>query len=189
MQILGLSNSTPRTESRWKALLWPTIRNDGDFDYITEQGFWICLIVAVITFVYSVFAHLPGGIFDAAFYFLAALGVRQRSTVAGIAAFVAYLLGTLVLERYTHGGFSIIRVIFLALLLANVRGIWLSSRWRKAFPMEPPDVPARLNQTFFDKLSDQMPARVWPKIFWLFYIFAVLEIGALLILLVAPRRV
>ena len=28
MQILGLSDSTPRTESRLKTLFWPTIRNE-----------------------------------------------------------------------------------------------------------------------------------------------------------------
>lgn len=60
MQTLGLSDSTPRTESRWRALLWPTIRNEGDFDYITAQGLWICFVVAALTVVFSALAGSTG---------------------------------------------------------------------------------------------------------------------------------
>src|SRR5438045_1619006 len=49
MQILGLSDSTPRTESRIKSLFWPSIRSEVDIDYITKQGFWLCVVVAAMT--------------------------------------------------------------------------------------------------------------------------------------------
>src|SRR5580700_3870017 len=107
MQTLGLSDSTPRTESRWRALLWPTIRNEGDFDYITAQGLWICFIIAAVTVVFTTIAGSPlTGAFDATFFFLAGIGVRQRSRVAAIAAFSSYLLGAIVLQRYTGNGFG-----------------------------------------------------------------------------------
>jgi putative methionine-R-sulfoxide reductase with GAF domain len=68
MQTLGLSESTPRTESRWRALLWPTIRNEGDFDYITRQGFWICFLVAAATLVLGAFTGAPiAATFEACF--------------------------------------------------------------------------------------------------------------------------
>jgi hypothetical protein len=38
------------------SLFWPTIRNDGDLDYLTEQGFWICFVVSVVSEAYSWFA-------------------------------------------------------------------------------------------------------------------------------------
>ena len=53
MQQLGLSDSTPRTESRFRNLFWPTIRNDGDLDYLTEQGFWICTVVSAVTLTFG----------------------------------------------------------------------------------------------------------------------------------------
>ena len=58
MQTLGLSDSTPRTESRLKSLFWPTIKNQWDLDYVTNQGFWICVLVGSITFVVGLFT--PG---------------------------------------------------------------------------------------------------------------------------------
>src|SRR5271169_2999313 len=144
MQTLGLSDSTPRTESRFKSLFWPTIRNDVDLDTVTTQGFWICTLVAVFTLALSLFAGQPwAGAFESAFFFLAGLGVRQRSRVAAVCVFTAYLLSSFI------GGFGVVRIIFLALLLANVRGVWLSYRWERS-ATEPP--PARLAQTLADKL-------------------------------------
>src|SRR5436190_23029878 len=105
MQTLGLADSTPRTESRWRALLWPTIGNDGDFDYVTAQGLWICFVVAGFTLVFSALGGFPGaGAFEAMFFFLAGLGVRQRSRIAALAAFSAYLLNAVVLQRSTGNG-------------------------------------------------------------------------------------
>jgi len=179
MQTLGLSDSTPRTESRWRALLWPTIRNEGDFDYITAQGFWICFIVAVLTLVITALAGHPwAGAFEAAFFFFAGLGVRQRSRVAAVAAFSAYLLSAVVLQLQTGNGFGVVRVIFLALLFANIRGNWLSARWAQDQQLDP---PPRLSQTIGDKLSDQLPKFLWPKIRIVFYVIAGIEITLLLV--------
>jgi hypothetical protein len=182
MQLLGLSDSTPKTEGRLKSLFWPTIRNDVDLDVVTTQGFWLCAVVAAFTLVVAVLSRgaLPKtvGFFEAAFYFLAGMGVRMRSRMAAGAAFAAYLLGGVVLQKYTGQGFGIPRLIFLALLLANVRGIWLSATWTAAGPEE---VPVRLSETWRDKLSDQLPALVWPKARFLFYVVALVELAVLLL--------
>lgn len=53
MQRLGLSDSTPRTEGRFKSLLWPTLHNEGDVDYAGQQCFWVCAVVAAFSFVTS----------------------------------------------------------------------------------------------------------------------------------------
>ncbi|QOY88701.1 hypothetical protein [Paludibaculum fermentans] len=185
MQTLGLSDSTPRTESRWRALFWPTIRNVGDLDYITRQGLWICYIVAAVNAVLSAFAGFPlAGAFECLFYFLAGVGVRQRDRFAGIAAFAGYLLSGFVLQRYSGNGFGVVRIIFLALLFANIRGNWLSARWASEEQLEFP--PMRLNQTLADKMADQLPVWLWPKIRIVFYVIATLELLFLLLALFAP---
>jgi len=185
MQTLGLSDSTPRTESRWRALFWPTIRNDGDFDYVTTQGFWICFIVGIVTIIWSAFAGaLVPGLLEGTFFLLAAVGVRERSRVAAIAAFSAYLLGSFVLQRYTGNGFSVVRIIFMALLFANIRGNWLSARWATDQTLPP---PIRLSQTTWDKISDQLPTVLWPKTRVVFYVLAGIEMAQLFLSLFAPR--
>ena len=182
MQLLGLSDSTPKTEGRLKSLFWPTIRNEVDLDVVTTQGFWLCAIVAALTVVIAVVS--PGtipktvGVFEAVFYFSGGLGVRMRSRIAAGATFGAYLLGCVVLQKYTGQGFGLPRLIFLALLLANVRGIWLSATWSVA---EHGESPVRLNETWRDKLSDQLPAFLWPKAKYLFYVVALIEFTVLML--------
>jgi hypothetical protein len=182
MQLLGLSDSTPKTEGRLKSLFWPTIRNEVDLDVVTTQGFWICALVGAFTLVFALMSRgalaKTVGVLEAAFYFLAGLGARMRSRMAAGAAFAAYLLGGIVLQKYTGQGFGIPRLIFLALLLANVRGIWLSATWIVAVREES---PVRLNETWRDKLSDQLPTLVWPKAKFLFYVVALVEFAVLLL--------
>lgn len=186
MQTLGISDSIPRTDSRFRALFWPTIRNNVDYDYVSQQGFWICLIVAVFTLGVGLFTQPTIYVYvDALFFFLAGVGVRQRSRIAAIAAFAAYFLGTLVLQRYTGNGFSIARIIFMALLLANVRGSWLAATWQEQPDADEP--PIRLSQTFTDKISDQLPGAIWPVARFVFYPLAAVEFGAVLLWLFLPR--
>lgn len=175
MQTLGLSDSTPKPENRIKALLWPAIRHETDVDYVTRQGFWVCFAVAAFSLVVGAFqGRLVFAIecFEAAFFFLSGVGVRMRSVFAATCVFFAYFAGSFFV------GFSIIRVVATALLLANVRGTWLSSQWR-ATQDEPPPVP--LNETIADKLSDRLPIGIWPYTRHLYYVLAVCE-GILLAL-------
>lgn len=184
MQILGLAESTPRTESRWRALFWPTIRNETDFGYVTRQGFWICFFVSVLTlFVGAITGSAAAAVFEAAFFFLAAVGVRERSRTAAVAAFAAYLLSGLVMQRYGGNGFGIARIIFLALLFANIRGSWKSAAWPRT---DPEAASPRLSQTFGDRIVNRVPAVLWPRTRYLFYVLAVLEILILLVALFVP---
>lgn len=185
METLGLSPSTPKPENRLKNLFWPTIRNEVDVDHIGRQGFWICLVVSLFTMAINVVlgARLVG-LFELAFFLLGGIGVRQRSRIAAIAVFSAYLLMTLEGMRITHQGPGVIGIIFLALLLANVRGTWLSAQ-RRNEATDPPPIP--LSETLSDKLTDQLPIYVWPLGQWVFCVLAVLQLGALLLALFAIR--
>ena len=177
MQILGLSDSTPKTEGRLKALFWPTIRNDGDVDYISQQGFWVCFALASFTLIIGVIGSQNLFIlFDVLYMFLAGVGVRQLSRFAAAVVFANYLAGSLLT------GIGVVSVIFLGLLLANVRSTWLSARWQSSGD----STPVRLHETLGDKICDQIPARIWPAARWLFYPMAVIE-SAMMVWLWALR--
>jgi hypothetical protein len=165
MQTLGLSDSTPRTESRLKALFWPSIQTATDVDYLGTQGYWLCTLVGVLTFVVSViFDHPLIGLVVLLVYYLGGVGVRERSRYAAIVVFALYALDTLA------AGLGVVRVIFLALLLSNVRATWIASHWVK--DSEEAVLPPRLNETIGDKLADALPLWLWLRIRILYYIFS-----------------
>lgn len=190
MQQLGLGDPKPETDSRLKSLFWPTIRTRVDLDTVTTQGFWICAIVGCVTVAVSFATLNPVLVFlsalEAAFYVLAGFGVRMQSRIAAAAAFAMYLLDTVAIHLQTGQGFSVVRLIFLALLLANLRGIWLSASFQPA-ESDPP--PVQLNENWRDKLVDQWPAAIWPWGQYVFYVLAALGLllGALGVLMLALR--
>ena len=195
MQTLGLSDTTPRTETRFKNLFWPTIRNEVDLESVTTQGFWVCFAVSVFTLLFGLtYAGFSIGLLlDFAFFFLGGIGVRRSSRFAAISVFAVYLLSTLMLltgfvtvilsaMMSIAGGFLLLRLLFLALLLANVRGIWVSAGWPKA---EAGSVPVIQDRSWGDKLSDSLPAFLWPKVRIVFYVFAGLELALVVYLFAA----
>ena len=58
MQTLDLSGTAPQSENRLKSLFWPSIHDATDVDYLGSQGYWICSLVAVFSFLMS-FAFGP----------------------------------------------------------------------------------------------------------------------------------
>jgi hypothetical protein len=171
--------------TKMETLFWPTIKNERDADNVVRYGFWICFVLAALRLAVSPFGgSIVSGIFEGLFFFLAGVGVRERSRVAGFAAFFAYLLGLLVGFR-SGNVFNIVKFIILVLLLANIRANWLSARWAKDSECQP--YPNRLTKTIRDKLVNQLPAFLWPKLRFIFYALACIEILGLLLLLLAPR--
>ncbi len=63
-----------------------------------------------------------------------------------------------------------VRIIVTALLLSNLRATWIADHWEPA--SEEAALPPRLGENWSDKISDRWPAFIWPKIKWLYYIFA-----------------
>jgi hypothetical protein len=185
MQTLGLSDSTPRTEGRLKSLFWPSITNDADVDYLTTQGFWVCMLIAVLSLAASFFSPVPMvNAAQAVYYLLAAIGVRERSRFAALCAFLSYALAALVAQKYTGRGIGVTEVLFMALLLANVRAVWLADAWRQT--NRPDESPDRMAETLMDRISDQMPPAVWPAGRFLFYVIACVLILYEAVLLAIP---
>jgi hypothetical protein len=165
METLNLSDSTPQSESRLKSLFWPSIQNGTDVDYLGTQGYWVCTVVSLISLVFLIVASQPiTAVAIFLFYYLGGVGVRERSRYAAAVVFVMYFVDTLVAP------FSVVRIILTALLLTNLRGTWIASTWKPE--SEEAILPPRLNETFFDKLADQLPIWLWPKTRIVYYIYS-----------------
>ena len=170
MQTLGLSDSTPRTEGRLKSLFWPSITSGSDVDYLGRQGFWVCTVVGILSFLFLILADSPiMGIVVLLFYYLSGVGVRERSRYAATVVFVLYFLETLVLLPGLLSPGGVLRVMCLGLLLSNLRATWIASRWQPG--SEDAELPIRLSDTWSDKLTDRLPMLLWPKISIVYYIF------------------
>lgn len=165
MQTLGLSDSTTRTEGRLKRLFWPSIQTGDDVDYLGTQGFWVCIIVAVLSLVVSIIAgHEIIGAVVLLFFFLGGVGVREHSRFAAAIVLALYLVDTVA------SGPSALRLGIAAVLFSNLRATWIASRWNPASTEA--TTPPRLRETWSDKFADTMPMWLWPKARYFFYVFS-----------------
>ncbi len=166
MEILGLSESTPKTENRLKALLWPSIQSGSDVDYLGAQGYWVCTIVAVVSLVLLVVTKQPLiAVVTFLYFYLGGVGVRERSFFAASLVFILYTLDALL------SGLGIVRILFIALLFSNMRATWLSSQWKPE--SEEAALPPRFGETLGEKFADKLPQILWPKLRILYFIFAI----------------
>jgi len=159
MQTLGLSSESKRSDGWVKSLLWPTVENAWDVDYLGQQGMWICTAVAAFTLVAALLTANPlfilVGLLSAIFFVLGGMGIRQGNWPAAAIVFVVYLLNSL-----AH--LNVFSVIFSIVLLTNLRATFLASEWKPVGEDE--DRPTRFNETLADKYVDQMPQLLWNKL-------------------------
>jgi hypothetical protein len=171
MQTLGLSDSTPRTESRLKSLFWPSIETGNDVDYLGLQGCWVCTVIATVSFFFLARVNLITAAIVFFLFYLSGVGVRERSSYAATIVFAMFLLDTVpVIVRAGLSGAIVLRVLFLALLFSNARATWTASRWQA--DSEEAALPPRLGETWGDKFADKLPMWLWPKIRYLYYVFS-----------------
>lgn len=183
MQTLGISESTPRTESRFKSLFWPSIQSGTDVDYLGAQGYWVCVFIAVMSLIALMVLGNPiTAVFSALFCYMSGIGVRERSRFAAIA-----ILFLMVIDSFVTG-VNVVRVLILALLVSNVRATWLASQWQS--DSEEAALPPRMNETFGDKFADMFPQWAWPKVRFVYYVFAIMFLGlsAMGIVAILARR-
>ena len=166
MQTLGLSDSTTRTEGRLKSLFWPSIQTGDDVDYLGTQGFWVCIIVAVLSLVLSIFTgHEIIGAVVLLFFFLGGVGVREHSRFAAAIVLALYLVDTVAT------GPNALRLGIAAVLFSNLRATWIASGWNPQSTEA--TAPPRLRETWSDKFTDTMPMWLWPKVRYFFYVFSI----------------
>ena len=94
MQTLGLSDSTTRSESRLKSLFWPSIQSGADVDYLAVQGFWVCTIVGLMSFILvGLFAGQPIiGFLVLLLFHLGGVGVREHNPYAAAIVLMYYVV-------------------------------------------------------------------------------------------------
>jgi hypothetical protein len=174
MQTLGISDSTPRSESRLKSLFWPSIESGVDVEYLAVQGYWVCSLVAAFSFVVLLATGQPilGALVFLLFH-LGGVGVREHSRFAATIVFIYYGMDTLAsFKSFLASPVGIVlRVIIMALLLSNLRATWIAAHWQGN--SDEAVLPPRLNDTWMDKLGNQWPAWLWPKIRVTYYIFSI----------------
>ena len=178
MQSLDLSGEKKKSDGQLKSLFWPTVENAWDVDYLGQQGFWVCLVIGIINFALVALtafeAPTPAGRFAALVfggavffvYFVGGMGVRECSWLAATAVFAIYAVGQV---GAGHAP-SVLSLIIGAVLLSNVRATFIASRWQPVADGE--DRPTRFNETFRDKLVDQLPPTAWPILRVPFFIAA-----------------
>jgi hypothetical protein len=178
MQTLGLSQESKRSDGRLKSIFWPTVENAWDVDYLGQQGFWICFLIAVFQLGLSLFTGNPLlialGFLGGLVYFTGGMGVREKCWPAAALILACYLVETLynMLSGLLFTPGLVLRILFLGLLLSNLRATFIASEWRPA--AEDEDIPQRFNDSLRDKLVDSWPPKLWPRLQIPFYILAVL---------------
>ncbi len=174
MQTLGLSDSTPRSESRLKSLFWPSIQSGADVDYLAVQGFWVCTIVGAMSFFFLAVAHQPIlGVLVFLLFHFGGVGVREHNPFAAAVILIYYLvdfMASAVLLALNSPGIAVVRIIIIALLVSNLRATWIAGSWKP--DSEEAKLPPRMGETFADKFSDKWPAFIWPKVKVVYYIFS-----------------
>jgi hypothetical protein len=172
MQTLGLSDSTTRSEGRLKSLFWPSIQSGADVDYLAVQGFWVCTIVGLMSFLFLAANQPITALLVFLLFHLGGVGVREHNPFAAAIMLVYYLVDFIasVFLLAVSPGIGVVRLIVIALLFSNLRATWIASGWKP--DSEEAALPPRFGDTFFDKLADKWPAFIWPKIKWLYYVYA-----------------
>jgi len=165
MQTLGVSAPTPQSENWLKRLFWPSIQTGSDVDSLGAQGYWVCAIVAVFSFVIAaVGGHVIIGALVLVFYYLGGVGVREHNRYAAAVVFVSYVLDTVAT------GPNILRVFIAAILLSNLRAVWIASQWKPE--SDEAILPPRLGETWGDKFADKLPMWLWPKVRIPYYVLS-----------------
>jgi hypothetical protein len=191
MQTLGLSSQPQPADNMFKRLFWPSIESQYDVDLIGKQGFYVCVVVAIVSLLSLLILGMPiAGLFTALVYFVAGCGVRERSIAASVFALILYatnFIGGMVVGSF---GNPFIQTVIMMLLLANVRATVISRRWLQNPKDElEAELPTRAQTSLIDRFANQLPAVVWPKGKYLFYPLATIFLMLTIAGLVRMKRV
>ena len=120
MEILGLSDSTPKPTSRLRELFWPQIDDDVAAVSAARNAMYASFVIAVGTALAAFSGNYSTWI-DVALYLMIGIGVRQLSRAAALIGFILYGLSWLLVPSAMLSPAIVIRLILTALLLNGVR--------------------------------------------------------------------
>ena len=164
MQTLGVSDSISQSDSRLKNIFWPTIGSGTDVDTLGSQGFWICVAIGVLSLASNLVIGNPiAGVCLLIYFYLGGVGVRERSCYAAVVVFVMYVANFALSP-------GILNFFTCVLLLSVLRATFIASFWERKEAVT--EMPVRFNETWKDKFVDQWPAKMWPKLGYLYYVYS-----------------
>ena len=158
----GESKSAPT--DGWKSIFWPTVENAWDVDYLGRQGFWICLWIAVFQLIVSALTGNPiviaVGFAEALVFLIGGMGVRENNWPAAALIFCLFFLNQLYGlasgQFLTPGGDAGISILRPRWHSPTSVPRFLLQEWKCPIA-EGEDQPTRFNDSFRDKLADQLP--------------------------------
>ena len=137
--------------------------------YLGSQGYWVCTIVAAFSFLMSMMVGHPiAGFFLPLYFYLGGVGVREKSLFSAIAVFILFLTDTMMAP-------GVLKFFGCILLLSNMRATFIASFWDPGVAAV--EAPMRFNETLGDKFVDILPAWLWPKVRYGYYVYACLFLG------------
>jgi hypothetical protein len=130
MQTLGLSDSTPKSEGRLRALLWPSIGSDVAASTVAQNAMYAGVGVGAVTTIFVLLRITPvSALLDAFLFVILGFGARQFSITASILALLLYV--TNVVTSILHGVIGaggVIAVIITSLFISSIRAAMFMRR-------------------------------------------------------------
>ncbi len=158
MGFLELDGVKVKDDNLFQRMFWPS-DHPGEADALGKQGLWVCWIVGVLSLLTLTVGGQPvTAVLTLAFFVLGGIGVREHSQPAAVLVAGVYGLN-LVASIFMGMAPGVLTIIAFGLLLANVRGTYIAAKWARLGGDEV--MPQRFNETFLDKLTDQMPRTIW----------------------------
>lgn len=135
METLGLSDSTPKSEGRLRALFWPAIHSDVAAETAAQNAMYAACGIAALTVVAALLRIVPAAsLVDALLFVVLALGLRQFSVAASILATVLYAVEFVSsILRGMVGSGIVIALIATGLFIGGIRAAWFMRRHPGAF--------------------------------------------------------
>jgi hypothetical protein len=147
VQQLGLSKSTPKFESRWKAFLWPDVTCAPGAKTALDIGRLVAFLVAGGTAFMAVFGFMPLlGLIDSVIYAGLGYGIGRGSRVCAALALLFYVLGQVTVYAAGLGGFNIVLPIIIIFVFINALRGAIMLRRLKAQKKQPEPTAAAPTQ-------------------------------------------
>jgi len=119
MQILGLSDSTPKPTSRFRELFWPNLTTEPAAQSACETAALACFVIAGITTIFAFFTTFLT-LIDALLFLMIGLGLRKAWRTAALAGFGLYIVEQA--AGIMQGKFpGVLTLLFLVILFNGVR--------------------------------------------------------------------
>jgi signal peptidase I len=175
MEILGLSDSTPKPTSRLRELFWPQIDDDVAAVSAARNAMYASFVIAVGTALAAFSGNYSIWI-DVALYVMIGIGVRQLSRAAALIGFILYGLSWLLVPSAMLSPAIVIRLILTALLLNGVRAANYAHGAHKSAVVDEIANP-RLETAGLSRTrvaAEKLPGRLWPILRGPFFVALIL---------------